>query len=425
MAGKAGAARYFLALGSQSSDGFLHNRYYDRENFFGKFSVDLPSSTVLTLSSGYSEPEIRFFDSSGWGVGTEGHDRNFWSNMTLDTRLTDIINFNASIFRYEQKYIRDSYLYPTKTTYSYEVNDNTNTGFSSQLTGRFDSNLVVLGGEFERSNNGFNDTNRNYDETWALYLNDTFTLGPVTVTPGLRYDHLSLTDDIVSHSLGITWQAVDHTLFRFLAAEGFRKPYMYYIENAESGLEPEKIASYQVGFETTVLPAFRLKGTFFEHRLKNVWAGEWIFSDDWKYNYYNADKSKRYGYELELTTIPWHYVSAQASFTYVYTDYYGEQDNDDSYSGKLTLLYDNPHLFTAELFGHYMWWNEDRAAADNPADYGTMIWDLSLTKPLQLCEHSSVDIFFTAHNLFDGRDYWIDVYDNAHRWIEGGLRFHF
>jgi vitamin B12 transporter len=418
MAGKVGPTEYFVATGSQSSDGFLHNRYYDRDHIYGKVSLNLPHKTILTLTSGYSEPEMRFFDAPSWGMGTEGLDRNFWNTLSINSSLSDNLRLNATAFHYKQKYAREYYGLPDEISFFDDTQDNTNSGFTTQLTGYIEHHQVILGGEFERSHNDDTSDDRDYDETWAIYFNDTFTFGDVTFTPGIRYDHLSLTENIISPSLGIIWQTSKHTLLRFLVSQGFRKPYMGTMDDAEPDIESEKVTSYQAGIETSVVDFLRLKVTLFNHRITDEWIWNGVA-------HHSGGDAERYGYELDLKTTSWRYFSAKTSFTYVYTDYYGEQENDDSYSGKLTLLYDNPNQLTAELFGRYMWWNEDRTVAGDPDEYGTMIWDLSVTKSFRLCEHTSVDLFATAHNLFDGRDYWIDVYDNAHRWVEAGLRLHF
>ncbi len=419
--GKAGPVGYFLSAGSQSSDGFLHNRFYDRETVYGKLSVDLPHATTLTLSSGYSEPGLRSFDSIEYAWREDKHERHFWNTVNLDSIINENLTFNINVFRYDQKFVNKWADLSSEIYFSEGVIDSVNQGFSSRMTFNAGSNVMVFGGEFERAYSEDEDDAKDYDESWALYFHDTYTVGSVNITPGIRYDHLSLSDNFISPSLGITWQVTDSTLLRALVSKGFRKPYMYTVNYSVPGIEPEEVTSYQLGVETSAFPYCLLKSTFFTHKAKE----EWTYDESSGWRFYNAGKTKRYGYELVVETIPVHHFSVNASFTYVYTDYYDFEENDDSYSGKINLIYDNPELLTVDLFGRYMWWNEDRAAADNPPDYGTMIWDLSVTKSLQLSEKTSADIYCTAHNLFDGRDYWIDVYDNAHRWVEGGVRFHF
>jgi vitamin B12 transporter len=420
--GKTGPAGYFIAAGSQSSDGLMGNRFYDRENVFGKVSIDLPHASTLTLTSGYSEPEMRFFDNYAGDSRIEGTDRNFWSSASFDSRLTDNINFNATVFRNAQKHIKQYYILPDKAFDSEYYQDNWTNSVNAMLNGNFGLHQLVAGSEFERSESETQSNDTYYDEVWAVYLNDTYTLGAFTITPGIRFDHLSLSDDFTSPSLGLTWQFAGHCLLRAIAARGFKRPYIDDVRWGVPGLKPERITSYQFGLETTDLFSLgTVKASVFEHHVKDTWV--WNAASN--YLTFNAGDTRRYGYELGLDTVSFYHLSAQASFTYVYTDYDDSEDNDndDLYYGKLTIMYDNPSLVTIELFGGYTWWNEDKIYSG--ADYGTMIWDLNVSKTLQSGGQTSIRLFAAVHNLFDGRDYYTKAYENPHRWVEAGLRFNF
>jgi vitamin B12 transporter len=420
VAGKTGPAGYFIAAGSQSSDGLMGNRFYDRENVFAKVNIDLPHASTLTLTSGYSEPEMRYYDSYTYGLRIEGTDRNFWGTASLDSSLTDNINFNATVSRNAQKHIRPYYTLPNKALWYEYYQDNWTNGANAMLNGHFGPHQLVAGAEFERSESENQSNATFYDEVWAAYLNDTYSVGAFTITPGIRYDHLSLSDDFTSPSLGLTWQFAGQSLLRAVAARGFKRPYIDDVNWSVPGLEPERITSYQFGLETANLVSLGMvKATVFEHHLKDTWL--WDAASNWLT--YNAGDTKRYGYELEIDTVSFYHLSAQASFTYTYIDYYGRSDNDDQYCGKLTMLYDDPALLTIELFGSYTWWNEQRINAS--ADFGTMIWDLNVSRELQTGGQTSIRLFAAVHNLFDGRDYQAIAYENPHRWVEAGLRFNF
>ena len=241
-----------------------------------------------------------------------------------------------------------------------------------------------------------------------MFVNDTVRLGDFTVTPGIRYDHLSNSENMVSPSLGLTWRFADHSFFRAQVSRGFKKVYLVDVSENE---DLEKVTSYQAGIETSALPFMNVKATLFQYDGSDVGR-------------VHNSKEKRYGYELEVVTRPIFHFSITAGFTYLYTDYYGNKENDDQYSGKLTLLYDNPDLFSVELFGQYLHWDQERTFLEYYDR--TMIWDLNATKTVQLSDHTYMDVFLSVHNIFDGRHNWTEeLYPNPSRWVEGGLRFYF
>ena len=404
VSGKAGTAGYLFSVASQNSDGIILNREYDDESVYGKFDFSLPHNTTLTLVAGQANPDANLGDIFG---NCSMYHRDFWASAALDSALAKNIDLHVDGFRKKQ-----DFMYPPYSDYY----DAETTGFASRLTARADSQVIVMGAEIDRVKTESSDSevDGGREETWGLYINDTLSAGSFAVTPGIRYDHLSLSDNMLSPSLGMTWQYSKYTLFRALAAQGFRKPYL---NQASSTLDPERITSYQAGFETNVVPSLRIKATLFEHNIKDAWEN----ADDW--TAYNAGKIRRYGYELEVATDPFYYFSLDAGIAYTYIDYHDSKNNDDTYSVKLTLLYDNPQLFTAELFSSYQWLNEDRVYLDYKD--GIMIWDLNVMKKFQVCPNTQMDVFMTAHNLFNGADYWTQYYPNAHRWVEAGVRFHF
>lgn len=407
LGGKAGMAGYFFSVANQNSDGIILNRKYDDESVYGKIDFSLPHSTTLTLTAGQSNPDSNLGDIFG---NYSIYHRDFWGSAALDSALTKNLSLHVDGFRKKQ-----DFMYPPFTDYY----DAETTGMSSRVTARAANHTIVMGAEIDRVESASSDAaiDGGREETWGLYMNDTFTVGRFAVTPGMRYDHLSLTatSGILSPSLGMTWRYSDSTLFRALAARGFRKPYQTI---GISTVDPEKVDSYQAGFETTALPSLRLKGTLFQHNIRDGW--EYVGSTA-----YNAGKIRRYGYELEAATDPFYFFSLDAGFTYTYIDYRDNtgRNNDDTYSLKLGLLYDNPQLFTAELFGGYQWLNEDRIFSAYKD--GVMIWDFNIMKKFQICPNTQMDVFMTAHNLFNGADYWLQFYPNPGRWMEAGVRIHF
>lgn len=419
-AGQHGVLGYFLAASSQNSDGLLDDRFWERDSLYGKLRVGLPKNATLTLTSGYNEPDFLPFVAPEWGVMVEAHDRNFWATASLDAPLSEAVSISVSAFRKKETFIRPYYTLPDEAFWFENRDDMWTNGLSALLHAGLGRHKLVFGSEYDRSEVDFDGT-INHDETWALFANDTITLGAFTLIPGLRYDRFALTeDDALSPSLGATWRWSDVTLLRAAIATGFRRPYISDgVSNPD--LTPEEITSYQLGLESSACPLLRLKATLFTSRTKDLWYYD--SDDDWITR--NGGDMDSYGYELEIASEPWRHLSGRASFTSAYNDYDRDvaRTSGEQYTTKLTLLYDNPALVTAELFGIHTWWSENHVFLDG--DYDTMVWDLSLNRRFRLSEKTAVTLFATAHNLFDGRYYSNPFYENPHRWVEAGLRFHF
>ena len=86
------------------------------------------------------------------------------------------------------------------------------------------------------------------------------------------------------------------------------------------------------------------------------------------------------------------------------------------------LRYDDRKSFRAQLFGHYVWWN---LPAEVMASYDDFIWDINVSKKIWSREKSAVELFFSAHNIFNGAQYTRGDIENPGRWVEAGTRISF
>ena len=59
------------------------------------------------------------------------------------------------------------------------------------------------------------------------------------------------------------------------------------------------------------------------------------------------------------------------------------------------------------------------------AKYNAMIVDANIIKTVYKSGPVAVEAFLSGHNLFNGPSYWLDIYKNARRWIEAGIRYKF
>jgi vitamin B12 transporter len=256
---------------------------------------------------------------------------------------------------------------------------------------------------------------------WALYANDTITLGDFSITPGVRYDNTSSNGDFVSPSLGITYNLFDRTIFRAYAARGFNTPplgFTYVVGFVNPDLKVEEVWSYSVGVETSAAEIIWFKVTGFLHDIRDV-------IDQNNLPAVNAGKQRRQGVEVEARTVPFFHTSLMAGYTFI--------DSRDRETGlripnvprqtwDVGIDYDNSDILRGSLRGHYIWWN---AQSEVNARYKAMIWDLNLSRRFMERGEISLEAFFTAHNIFNGSQYADSFFPNPRRWFEGGLRFRF
>jgi len=248
----------------------------------------------------------------------------------------------------------------------------------------------------------------------------------LTITPGLRYDHLSVTDeDLLSPSLGLTYQLSEDTLLRGSVGHGFRKPYPTQIEGdpyffiTNPNLESETIWSYQAGVETTRFSFARLKATLFHHQATDVWIHDpdtWAFVNDGDY--------ERQGLELEALSKTFRNFSINAGGMYVQLYPEGEEDS-TLYNANLLLQYDDT-VWRFQVFGHYVWLSGKIEGATFYDDkLGTILWDAVASRRFQACTGVQSEVFVALRNVTDEDQYYDSYFPNAPRWIEAGMRFKF
>ncbi len=267
---------------------------------------------------------------------------------------------------------------------------------------------------------------------WALYANDTIMLGALSVTPGIRYDDISISDGFVSPSLGATYALSRNTLLRATVARGFSVPspidtnagtseLLGYRGNPD--LEVEKIWSYQAGIEANLLDSLWLKVAAFRHDVDDAFVR--IDLDDGFQTDVNQGRQRRQGLEFAIKTVPYRHCTLAASAEFMEAE---DRDTHEDVTGvpkqqfNVGLKYDDEQSFRALLSGNYR--KEDYDPAYD-ADLGGFIFDLNLTKRFAVTMSTSLEAFFSVHNLFNGDQYYADIYKNPERWVEGGVRFSF
>lgn len=421
---------YYLTVANLRSDGLTPNTGTNQNNLFTKLSYQLPHNGSLTFGLSYltAKPGLDEADTVSWGFV---HDNNQYRRtnayLKLNQPLTDRLTLELDSFLTN----RDDH---TKfggldgsgnlTFFNDYVVRDTSQGINARLRWGDYQKSLLLGLDYAHAwatSKDLLDSNMpgGYDrrwDRWGIYANGAYTLGQLTILPGARYDITGTSGDVTSLTLGATYQLAEHTLLRAYAAQGYTLPTL----KADSRLQ--KIKTIQAGVESEALPFLWLKGTFFFNALRDSQSAGTI----------TTTNQHRQGFELEARTTPLYGLSLTSGYTYLdawdsdtgqrlHTDY---NQTVPPHTVKLALNYDNRELgLRGTVTGNYVWWNRDESTAAR--DTG-MIWDLHLNWRIKSWYGLTPELFFSAHNLFNGvQTTDTELYRNAGRWFEGGMRVKF
>lgn len=427
-AGRTGKVGYYLYAGSTETDGGMNHRYFRNKSVYGKTDLELTKDTRLTVSGGYTAPESKYLHWQRMGFDGYTEERDFFVSGALDMQLTPSLSVNFTARRYDNEFANPLRAHADGSTFSKNSYDLITTGASARVVYTRANQTVVVGGDFDRWEEKDTDhitpymAPTLYDEYWGVYANNTIRWNDFTITPGIRFDHFSLSDNQTSPSLGITYRATPHTLLRLIASQGFRKPPASFTSGdpwfvvANPELDPEKVASLQAGIETTALRILRLKTTAFRHVAKGVWE----YGPSWEW--VNGGKERRKGVEIEAETVPLHNLSIVSNYAYTRREPGNSGENDATYAWNAGLRYDDQKSLRAELFGHYIWYGTVRSRDALAGHYDDFLWDFNLRKTFLANDSYSADLFATVHNLFNGSQYFWYGAPNTPRWAEAGIR---
>jgi len=451
VSGQAGRVGYYLFSGYQDSNGLRGSRYFHNYSLYSKFKIPISKDTDIGFTMGYSEPEIRLGDYPSQDITSLAISRTFFVTAFLNTPLTKELNLNISLRHFRQKWTVTSNALGLGLSGSPgerfldTIYDEETTGGSGKLVWEHGRHTAVFGVDFDSGrldqtlyagsvlqSMGAQATSITHPgrDRWAVYANDTILIDRWSITPGIRYDHDSITGPFVSPSLGVTYRLGEDSILRATVATGFTLPPLCWTSGGalfidpNPSLDPEKIWSCQVGAESSTFKYLWVKATLFRHDLEGAITRKSGGGGPPNYNdiFVNEGDITRQGLELEAETVPIHNLSLRGGFAYTHLSPSGETGSKDIYEYTIGLRYDDQDTLQAELFGHYIWWDADTFYG---ASYNDSIWDLNIKKEIYSKERTSMELFLTGHNLFNGAQYTLGDSKNPRRWAEVGIRVKF
>lgn len=419
---------YYLTAGNLRSDGLTPNTATNMNNLYGKLSYRLPGSGTLLLGLSYlkARPGMDEADTEKWGFV---HDNNEYRRTNGFLKLSQPLGARLTLDLDGYLTNRDDHAKwggldnQGAITFFNDFNTRESSrGANARLTWGDSQHNLVTGVEYGHVNARGGDLLNPppaYDrawESWALYGNGAYTIDHFTILPGVRYDITGTAGDKISYSVGGTYQLSDTTTLRAYWADGFSLPTL-----ANPGTL-QKVKTVQGGIESGAVPYLWLKGTYFFNSLRNSQsAGQTVTTNQ-----------NRQGFEIEARTVPVHGFSLNSGYTYMHVKDVDTgkrlQTNSDQtvppHLVKLAVNYDHADLgLRGTLTGNYVWWN----SPDNYKSKSGMIWDLHLNwKVFPTRELYSPELFFSGRNLFNSvQTVDKEIYKNAGRWFEGGMRVRF
>jgi vitamin B12 transporter len=422
LSGTSGAVGYHLSAGGISGDGIPPGTHFDGGNLYAKLQYEPTKEAQLQFTLGYTKWSRGDGRVPSFGVALGTGFEHLFSSASLRYELRDGLSLEVSghaIRRHAVNFANDLAGGGEVIRRAF---DDLNGGGSVKANWQGNHQNLLAGFDYD---NGTVDSDNILDgrqglETWALYVNDTLTWGNVSVTPGVRYDHTSTSGSFVSPSLGLTWQPVEGTVLRAAVARGFSAPplsFAFGIGISNPRLREESVWSYSIGLESSLMDLAVLKATGFLHEIDDV-----ITIDPAAGSLVNRGRQRRRGAELELRTTPVFHTSLQAGFAYIEADVPGAEITPPRSTVNIGIDYSDSRVGRGSLRGHYIRWNADPSFNGR---FRAVIWDLNLARTIVERDSRNVELFFTAHNLFNGSQYTDSLFPNPRRWFEGGVRFRF
>lgn len=451
ISGKAGNLGYYLYAQAQDSDGLVDTRSYKGKSFYSKLSCPVSDSVEVEITAGYSDPYTDMGDFSSEDLAITDDLYAFFSTSTV--KMDEIFKGYDLIFStyyYKNKLNQENRalglgaLGATGSLYLGSRIYNESAGIKAQIVRNRNNHLTVTGIDFEKvkmdqtiysgsllqlygvpSVKEYSPDNTR----WALYFNDTMSIGRWSVTPGIRLDYNNISNSFVSPSLGVTYLIRNDTLFRFSLARGFASPPLDWLGgggvflNSNPDLKSEEIWSYQAGVESGFVSFLLLKANIFFHDVENSFTSERGGAGPPTYNdiMINTEGYRRKGLEVAAQTIPLHGFSFKTGFAYLDTEASATTDNSNVYTYDISVEYKKGSNVVL-LAGRYTWL--DLPGYYN-ASYDDFIWELNVEKYISLHKNRDTRLFINIHNLFNGKQYSYIYNNNPESWLEAGFKFFF
>jgi vitamin B12 transporter len=275
----------------------------DLRGYYADSKVDL---------DGYAPPTYDFGDTNEFAKTQELYGYAGLKNALFGGKLRNRIGFTLSDIH------RDGYNDDSSIAYRYR-------GRAERYTYQGDATLaqqlrLVFGAEHEQSriryDEGFGSVGRYSVGITSFYGQAIVTpIAPVTLTGGVRHDDHDTFGGHWTWNADLAVRATADTLLHASYGEGFKAPTLYQLYSAYGfrGLQPETAKSYEAGVRQMLAGGKVALGVTWFHRDADNQI-DYNFDTS---TYYNLNKTRAEGFELEGMLQPVKALTVRANFTHV------------------------------------------------------------------------------------------------------------
>jgi vitamin B12 transporter len=414
---------YLVSLTHEQSDGFIRYTQYQQNALYAKINYDLGTGSRLNFvysydTGGNEDPVLNYPD-----FWDDMDRKRTYERLLFETTPADnlILTVEGRHHKFENT-IDD--VYPDRREIYNDYRDEIWGGSARINWEMTDANTLNLGfdgdwGEYDWANYA-----QTYETgNWAVYSNDIHTIGNVTFTAGLRYDHNREFGSEVSPSCGAVYRFPwADALVRAQVSKGFSAPKAGWVHDPEYGnpdLEPEIAVNYQLGGEIHLFTPLKLELNLFRADVDDL-----IRYNSETDRRENIDEVRRQGVEGNISATFDFGLTVSFGGSYVHVK---DEETHDVIEDIPRIIYNASAVYahkymTHSLLGKYI----DHNSTYPETHDKVFIFDYLLKVKLPFFKkYGKASMFGAVYNLFNSTYLYREVWPKPDRWIEGGVRFEF
>ncbi|MDY6988358.1 MAG: TonB-dependent receptor [Thermodesulfobacteriota bacterium] len=425
VSGSGGRFGCLLSMTHEQSDGFMAHSEYDQSALYGKINYELGETSRLNLVYSYdkgnnSDPlpyEPDFWD--------DIYGKRVYQRLLFETTLAEGLDLTLEGRHHRFiSIIEDVYSHYRDLYHDYEDEI---WGVSARVSHHaHDWNRFNLGFDGDWGTYDFLSQFVEYDargENWALYANDTLSLGDVSLNVGLRYDEHSDFGSELSPSAGLVYRILgDRARIRGQVSKGFSAPPAVWRDMPVYGnedLKPEVAINYQGGVEASPFPFLRLALNFFRATVDDLIRYDWDAE-----MFENIAEVTRKGIEGSISASFDFGLSLSFGGSYVKvvdktTDKVIRDIPPRLYN--VSVSYANDRM-THSVVGNYVYHHSSYPETKDKVFIFDYLLKLKLSSPDRF---GDLTLFAAVYNLGNSNYLYREVWPQPGRWIEGGIRVAF